>query len=239
MRVHVRPYPTPTGRLVLGTGTVEVWQASLGAPPVPVEDLEAVLTPEEHARGERFKHPRIRDQFVRTRGLLRVLLGRYLGCPAASVPIGVAPDGKPVLTSGGLEFNVSHADGMAVIAVGSQPVGVDIEAVREVGTRDALVERFFAAGEAAQYRALSEELRPAAFFKGWTCKEAVLKGIGCGTRDLERCVVDVDPRRPPRVVGPPETVAAWAVVSWTPGAGYVAAVAVEGVREVRLRTEME
>ena len=57
-------------------------------------------------------------------------------------------------------------------------------------------------------------------------KEAVLKGIGCGTRDLDRCVVDLDPRRQSRVVGPPETVSNWSVASWTPQGDYAAAVAV-------------
>jgi 4'-phosphopantetheinyl transferase len=239
MRVHVRPFSTPAGRLTLAADAVEVWQASLEAPPVAVAELEAVLTPEERARGERFKHPRIRDQFVCARGLLRVLLGRYLGCPAAAVPIVVAPDGKPALTSGEVEFNVSHAGGLAAFAVADRPVGVDVEAVREVANADALVERFFASGEAEQYRGLPAGLRPAGFVRGWTCKEAVLKGIGCGTRDLGRCVVDVDPRRRPAVVGPAETAAGWSVASWAPRAGYVAAVAVQGVRELEVRVTNE
>jgi 4'-phosphopantetheinyl transferase len=104
-------------------------------------------------------------------------------------------------------------------------VGVDVEAVRELASRDALVERFFAPAERAQYAALPGELRPAAFRRGWTCKEAVLKGIGCGTRDLDRCVVDLDPRCQPRVIGPPETAAAWALTCWEPEPGHVAAVA--------------
>jgi 4'-phosphopantetheinyl transferase len=88
------------------------------------------------------------------------------------------------------------------------------------------VERFFAPPERDQYRGLPGELRPSAFLHGWTCKEAVLKGIGCGARELDRCVVDLDPRRPPRVVGPAATAAGWRVVCWRPGPGYVAAVAV-------------
>ena len=41
MRVHVRPFPTHAGQLALPADTVEVWQASLEAPPVSVEHLEA------------------------------------------------------------------------------------------------------------------------------------------------------------------------------------------------------
>ena len=234
MRVLVRPFPPTADRLAVPGGAVHVWQAWLDAPPVPAADLAAALTPDERGRAARFKVPRVGERFARGRGLLRVLLGRYLGRPPAAVTIGTAPDGKPVVAAGGVEFNVSHTGGLAVFAVGDRPVGVDVEEVRSMPTMDALVERFFAAAEQEQYRGLSAGLRAATFWRGWTCKEAVLKGIGCGTRDLDRCVVDLDPRRPPRVVGPPETAARWAVAAWEPAPGFVAAVAAAGDDELRL-----
>ncbi len=227
MHVLVRSYPSGTAPLRLDPDCVAVWTARLDDLPVPAEQLGQHLTAEELVRGERFRSPHIRDQFVRARGLLRLLLGRYLQCAPQDVPIGVAADGKPLLVGVALEFNVSHTGGAAVIAVSSRPVGIDIETVREVSNQDALVRRFFAPSEREQFGRLPTELRAAAFFRGWTCKEAVLKGIGCGTRDLDRCVVDLDPRRPSRVVGPPETVSSWSVASWTPEGDYAAAVAVE------------
>jgi 4'-phosphopantetheinyl transferase len=227
MRFLVRPYPPEERRLSLTGGEVHVWQARLDGCPVPHAALEATLTPGEHARAVRFRLPHVRDQFVRTRALLRVLLGRYLGCPAVAVPIEPNPDGKPVVAGGGVEFNVSHTEGLAVFAVADRPVGVDVEVVREIATMDDLVERFFAPRERELYRSLPAELRRTGFFRGWTCKEAVLKGIGCGTRDLDRCVVDLDPRRTPHIVGPPDIASGWVVESWVPEPGYVAAVALE------------
>jgi 4'-phosphopantetheinyl transferase len=220
MRVLIRPFPEGDGPLTVGGGEVHVWEARLDG----VGNLRRLLTADECGRADRYKLLRTAEQFVAARGLLRVLLGRYLGCPAEAVPIVVRPDGKPEV-GGPVRFNVSHADGLAAFAVGRGEVGVDVEAVRELASRDALVERFFAPAERAQYATLPEALRPAAFVRGWTCKEAVLKGIGCGTRDLDRCVVDLDPRRPPRVLGPRETAAAWALTCWEPEPGYVAAVA--------------
>lgn len=220
MRVLIRTYPEGDGPLAVGAGEVHVWQARLGA----ATDLRGLLTIEECERADRYRRPRAAEQFVATRGLLRRLLGRYLGCVPAEVPIVVRPDGKPEV-GGPVRFNVSHAGEVAVFAVGRGEVGVDVEVVRDLASRDALVERFFAPAERAQYAALPDELRPAAFVRGWTCKEAVLKGIGCGTRELDRCVVDLDPRRPPRVVGPPETAAAWALTGWEPEPGYLSAVA--------------
>lgn len=223
MRWLVRPFPTSPAGLVAAS-EVPVWSARLDAPPVPVADLLAALTPEERARGERLRRPRVRDQFTRARGLLRVLLGRYLGCAPAAVPIALAPDGKPVLAGGALEFNVSHTEGLALFAVADRPVGVDVEAARDVPNADSLVERFFAPAERGQYRALPAGLRPAAFLRGWTCKEAVLKGLGCGTRELDRCVVDLDPRRAAAIVGPAATATEWAIAAGEPEPGYVGAV---------------
>jgi 4'-phosphopantetheinyl transferase len=228
MRVTVRPFPdAPPGR---PAGAVHVWQARLDPAPVPDPVLEAALTADERDRRDRYRHPRARDQFVRSRGLLRLLLGLYLCCPPRAVPITYDPDGKPTLERRAdvapVEFNVSHTDGLAVIAVADHKVGVDVESVRPVPTADGLVDRFFAPAERDQYRVLPAELGATAFLHGWTCKEAVLKGIGCGARELDRCVIDLDPRRPARVVGPAPTAADWRVASWRPGDGYVAAVAV-------------
>jgi len=203
---------------------VHIWQAPLDAPPVPPAELERFLTPDELARADRYRHPRTRTQFVVVRGLLRVLLGKYLDEVPERVPIGYAPDGKPTLGTA-LEFNVSHTNGLAVFAVSKRPVGVDVEAVRDMTNAAGLVGRFFATAEREQFEQLPEDVRMAGFFRGWTCKEAVLKGIGCGARDLDRCVVDLDPRHPPRIVGPIETAMSWGVACWEPLPGYVAAVA--------------
>ena len=238
MRVLIRPFPLNVSRLPRPDGEAHVWAASLGDLPFAEPELVAVLSAAEAARAERYKHPGVRDQFVRARGLLRVLLGWYLDATPSAVSIGVNPDGKPVHfptgANRGFEFNVSHTDGLALFAVADRPVGVDAERVRPMPTADDLVARFFTPSEAEQYQALPAGQRPAAFFRGWTCKEAVLKGIGCGARDLDRCVIDLDPARPPQIVGPPATAAGWSVATWEPAVGYVGAVAVAAAEPLRL-----
>ncbi len=232
MRILIRSFlPSLVDRSL--NDAVHVWQAPLAEPPIPPADLERLLTPSELDRADRYRHPKTRAQFVVVRGLLRVLLGQYLGEAPGRVPIGYAPDGKPALETAGPEFNVSHTGGLALFAVGGRPVGVDVEAVREVPNAAGLVGRFFASAEREQFEQLPDDVRAAGFFRGWTCKEAVLKGIGCGARDLDRCVVDLDPRTPPRIVGPAETAAGWGVACWEPLPGYVAAVAVSGGGETQ------
>jgi 4'-phosphopantetheinyl transferase len=151
----------------------------------------------------------------------------WLGVPPQAVPLVVTADGKPVLEGiADKHFNVSHTDGAAVFALGDVPVGVDVE--RHSATRDltGLVKRYFTPDEVEQFHRLPSELRQAAFLRGWTCKEAILKGIGCGVRELANCAVDLDPTRPPRVVRSP--VGEWRLTTWEVSDGVVAAAAVGG-----------
>jgi len=146
------------------------------------------------------------------------------------VPLVATADGKPVLEGiDGKHFNVSHTDGAAVFALSDVPVGVDVE--RHSPTRDlaGLVKRYFTPEECEQFHDLPDEAKPAAFLRGWTCKEAILKGIGCGVRELANCSVDLDPTRPPRTIRTPSGCGVWELTTWTVVDGLVAAAAVEGL----------
>src|SRR5207237_120142 len=100
---------------------------------------------------------------------------------------------------------------------------------------DGLVERFFSPTERATYRRVAAPRRPAAFLRGWTCKEAVIKAVGTGVLALDGFDVELDPDRPPAVLAlrhPAFTETRWAVAVWEPAAGFTAALAVEGAVEL-------
>ncbi|MGN1234728.1 MAG: 4'-phosphopantetheinyl transferase family protein [Christensenellaceae bacterium] len=86
--------------------------------------------------------------------------------------------GKPVLKSGAVCLNLSHSNNLAVAAISSASVGVDIERVRPVSSR--VAERFFAEEELSCLNALSDQERTDLFFRLWTLKEAFLKECGKG-----------------------------------------------------------
>ena len=193
----------------------------------PEDDSLAVhLTPGEHSRAARFRGESARRQFACSRGALRAVLGRVLGVLPGEIAIEVAPDGKPRLAGREFEFNLSHTAQLALVATGPIAVGIDVERVRVVESAAGLVRRYFSDREQLEYAGLPEGLRSAAFLRGWTHKEAVLKGIGCGVRDLDRCQVRLDPRAPPAILAPAETVAGWQLHAWSPDAGTVAALAI-------------
>ena len=211
------------------TRSADVYACDFVTSPWSIEACHAVLNGEEKARADRYRNARAQEQFIRSRGYLRYVLSRYLERDPETIEFTTNTFGKPLLCEtheSGLHFNVSHTDGVALIAVAAVPIGVDVERVREVPAADGLIRRYFHEVEQRQFHALAPSLRTAAFLKGWVCKEAVLKGIGCGVRDLDRCIVDLYPGSPAAIVGPAETATNWRLVSWAPVLGVLAAVAV-------------
>ncbi|URR36471.1 4'-phosphopantetheinyl transferase superfamily protein [Thermosynechococcus sp. HN-54] len=90
-------------------------------------------------------------------------------------PLPRTPLGKPYLQ--GLEFNWSHSDNLAVLAIsGSAAVGVDVEILRPCPQRSAISRRFF--GASLQQRV--QEGGDRAFLQAWTYYEAWLKAQGVG-----------------------------------------------------------
>lgn len=208
-------------------GDTHIFTAELGA----ADSFWHLLTDDERTRAERFRLARVRDQFVAARGHLRALLGRYLGIEPRAVPMLYADGGKPHLPAGfDLHFNVSHTDGLAVIALGHTRVGVDVERVRDIPDAEALVSRFFTRRECAQFQLLPPGARPAAFLRAWTCKEAILKAIGRGVQSLDCCDMTFDAAQRPTLLEMDGDRAAgekWELFTWEPALGYLAAGAVE------------
>ena len=226
MRHFSWPHDTPAAR---PAGTVEVWTWAFGHAGLRHDEEEALrldLTADEGDRATRYRNAGAREQFVRSRAALRRLLAVNLDCGPREVEIVPNADGKPMLRSNESQFNVSHTDGVVLIALADTPVGVDVERLRDMPGAAGLVERYFSAAERRQFAELSEEVRTPGFFRGWTCKEAVLKGIGCGVRELDRCVVELHPDAPAAIHAPPETARGWQVVTWQPTPETLAALAV-------------
>jgi 4'-phosphopantetheinyl transferase len=238
MRVLVQPCPCHPPADPPAADEVHVWSVDFARLPVELGELTAALTPDERDRAGRYRAAKVRDQFVACRGLLRRLLGGYTRTDPPAVPITYFQAGKPVLATAAVEFNLTHTDGMALIAVGRRRLGVDVERHRVIPDADGLVERFFSPAERVAYRAVAADRRPAAFLRGWTCKEAVIKAVGTGVLALDGFDVEIDPDRPPAVLEVRHeafTGTRWSVGVWEPAAGFVAALAVEGVAELAWR----
>jgi 4'-phosphopantetheinyl transferase len=197
-----------------------------------------VLADDERVRASRFVRPCDRRRFAVCRGSLRMILGRLLNRPAQSMSFRSGPGGKPELAPGSdrerrssLRFNVTHSDELALIAVSlERELGVDVERIRTISESARIVESYFTPSELAQFRSLDPSRRDAAFLRGWTRKEAILKAKGVGLAGLATAfetmfgTTELSTRFTP--AAPLPRVGDWSLWEAAAGAQYVAALAV-------------
>ena len=149
----------------------------------------------------------------RMAAMRRVLAG-VVGLPPADLALLEGDKGKPFLP-GGPEFNLSHTGPLALLALAAFPVGVDVELCRPV--ERGVADLVFTAAERAEWAASG--WADAAFYRGWTRKEAVLKARGDSLGQMKSFAVSLGHRGVLR--GEP----AWQIVDVPVGDGYAAAVA--------------
>lgn len=233
----------------LGSGEVCVLlvDLDLGVSPGKVETAEPgpeldVLSDDERVRAARFVRARDRRRFARCRAALREILGALLGQSPAMVRFRAVGQGKPALDleamgmnivnrSPSLLFNVSHSSELALIGVcGGHEIGVDLECIKPVSEAERIVDSFFTPAERAEFAAIPEPQKAVAFFRGWTRKEAVLKGIGTGLAGLSAYhetgfgTAELPPHFVP--ASPPPGLTEWRLWEAAPRPGFVATVAV-------------
>lgn len=198
-----------------------------------LSELKRLLSDEERTRADRFRLAADHGRYVVARANLRKILGSRLLCEASQVAFHYGQFGKPELASSfqpRIQFNVSHSGKWALIGISSDsPIGVDIEERREIKSIASVVKSTFSAAEFRQWLALPGSLQTEAFFRAWTCKEALIKALGTGVSlPTENVQVEIDPLKPSRLVQldlSNESTAKWRLESFSLAHGYCAAIA--------------
>jgi 4'-phosphopantetheinyl transferase len=227
-----RPRPNPP----LGAHDVHVWRVPLDDD-ARAESYWSLLSDEERRRAARFVRDLHRRRFIVAHGALRSILAGYVGAEPTALDFVIGAHGKPALREGTgrppLEFNLSHSDDLALVAIArAHAVGVDLERWSEGVEHLELAERFFSPGERRALRALAHEpdLIEAGFFAAWTRKEAYLKATGHGiTRGLHHFDVALAPGEPARLIADrldDDATARWAMFALDPAPRYSAALVV-------------
>ncbi len=194
-----------------------------------MEQAVGLLSAGEQERAGRYHFARDRNRFVLARALLRRLLGAYTGEEAARVPLRLSPSGKPSLDDrSDLHFNLSHCEDRGVVAVARQPVGVDLEKIRNIPEALPIAEHLFAVSETRALRAFPTELQSEAFLRCWTRKEAFVKGRGEGLlTPLTSFEVTLDSAPRDRVLLADPGQGKWRLHNLEAGPGWIGALAVE------------
>jgi len=178
----------PPRQLLLEKGGLHIWRASLSLPATVRERLEGVLSASEQQRCRRFTRPEDRARCAAARAALRIVLSKYLTPDPRGLSITAGPSGKPSLKGStgadGIQFNMSHAGNLALIAVSrGMRVGIDIERIREVRNMESILRDFFSEQEQDYLRSRRGKERIRAFFLLWTRREAAAKAAGIGLFD--------------------------------------------------------
>ncbi len=102
-------------------------------------------------------------------------------------------NGKPLFIRADLpSFNISHSGLLVAVAVSDQPVGVDIEEVKERKGAQRIAKRFFSDRELNE---LTENSSEESFYRIWTAKEALCKCEGVSLAQNLRALDTLDAER--------------------------------------------
>ena len=215
---------------------VHVWREFLDLTTLQSKQLRGILSDYELVRAGRLRFERDQKRFIAARGILRMILGRYLGENPQKIHFEYLPNGKPVLStkpgSDTLRFNLSHSGEMALYAVArGRNIGVDIERIRDDVAVEQIADKFFSHDEISSLGNSHKKKRNEVFFRYWTRKEAFLKATGEGIsfpmEQFDVSLMNETDLSPIIFPGDKTESPLWYVQDLFPGAGYAAAIAGE------------
>lgn len=173
-------------------GTAELWWFRTDPRREVTADL-ALLSASEQARAARRRGLEA-TRFVHAHAALRRVAAEYEGRPSEPAQV-VSEYGRPPRPRSGLHMSLSHSGDATLIAVATDPVGVDIEtraAAARVGDDLKALARLTLSGrENDLLWAATGQQRPGLWLRLWTRKEALLKARGQGLAERAPCDLTV------------------------------------------------
>ena len=196
-------------------------------------EVTRYLSPDEITRADRLCDPDKRNIFLAGRGLLREILGGYLGVQPEELCFAVGTQGKPHLSNTSnnnrLHFNLSHSGALFILAVAAnREVGIDIEQLLDDIQFPDIARLVFSPREQEELFAFPEHQQRRAFYRCWTRKEACLKASGKGFALASNSFdVSILSDRPVSLIAP-DNSSDWLLCDINVPEGYCAALAVKG-----------
>ena len=220
----------------LSTGQVDIWLTAPDA--IDADQLrsyETLMDARESERWQRFRVPKPRLIHLVARALLRTTLSRYADADPAHWHFETNEYGRPYITAPkidrDLRFNLSHTDGLVVLAVTEGcEIGIDVESLdRQLDTAE-IAPTVFEASELSTFRCAPDHQRRDLFFAFWTLKEAYIKARGMGlSLPLDGFAFDIAQAHPRITFNHrcPDDASRWQFRRFSATPDHVLAVAVE------------
>ena len=172
----------------LGHNAIHVWRFDIFCDPDQIRDLPEQfnwLSDDDRHRASQIKHAHRYATFTQSRIQLRWLLGQYLNVDPQDLSFVSNAHGKPRLAdtpeNQGLVFSLSHSGNLAIIGFCRDTYfGLDVERIKPDRDVESLARHCLAGPELDQWQKLGNEIRPDAFTRYWTAKEAFAKAVGRG-----------------------------------------------------------
>lgn len=145
-------------------------------------DLTTYLSFEEKNRAERYYNDKDKKRFIICRSILKLLLASFTNTDAEKVVLEYNFNKKPYLPLEPLlNFNVSHSNDFATIAISQNELGVDIEYFSDTFNFNDIINTVFTENEIQNIE--KSENKTKRFYELWTRKEAFVKAISKGIDD--------------------------------------------------------
>lgn len=228
---------TTNNRELILSNEVHVWHAFLDVTAIEFENLLGFLSTDEHERARRFHFEKDQRRFIVARGILRKILGDYLGVNPIDICFEYNQFGKPILApvfdNDNVCFNISHSDAYALYAINrGKKIGIDIERVRGEVAFMEIAQKFFSKNEINSLESINKNKRAELFFQYWTRKEAFVKAIGEGVsfpmEKYDVSLINGSVLSPVTLQENNRESPSFYIQDLFPGNDYAAAIAVEG-----------
>ena len=144
------------------------------------EQWPTEISSEQKVRIERLARKSDRRRAQAAEVLMRRVLSSHMGVSEGEIIVERDQFNKPFLPGADIFFNLSHSADRVVCAVGTAPLGVDLEKIRPLPEMMEIVTRYFSTGEQLAMASCPEPDRLDYFFLLWTLKESFIKANGKG-----------------------------------------------------------
>ncbi len=152
-----------------------------------------LMNTDKQRRVDRFRFVDDKKRTVAGEMLARKAIAEWCSVAPESIEFGIKELGKPYAKDLAVEFNISHSGDMVVCAVDDKPIGIDIEQIRPIDlavakrifTNEELLYLFGRTPTEQDFTFATNTEILTRFFELWTAKEAYVKCVGIGIKNMK------------------------------------------------------